>query len=143
MNNHRNHRLWLVAGVFLLLVTLLPVVSACDGGLFVAGTVYEWVDAPPDAKGDAYVDKPAPGDRIIEPVAGASVSVVFISESRSNAIKTDAKGIFKGNWVVAPGRYMVDFLVEKEGYHTVQGKFQHDGAKPSHGLTIFLVRREQ
>ena len=137
MNNHRNNRLWLLVGVVLILLTLLLTVSACDGGLGVEGTVYEWVDAPAGNNGEIYVDKAAPAGRMIKPVASASVAFSF------RTITTSENGTFERGWVVGPGRYMMDIKIEKEGYHTLKGEFNHDAtAGQSHLFAIFLVRKE-
>lgn len=140
MNNHRNNRLWLLAGVVPILVTLSLVFSACDGYLAVEGTVYEWIDAPAGANGEVYVDLDAPTDRIIKPVADAYVSLGPIDKS-AKSTKTDFTGAFKMSRMIGPKwQKTMAFLVEKEGYHTIKGKFQRQ--RVNHSLTIFLVRIE-
>ncbi len=135
MNNHRNNRLLLLAGMALILVILSLVVSGCSTLLRVSGTVYEWVDAPADTDGEVYVDMAAPTDRIIEPVASARLASVH------GAVTTSENGTFKESWVVSPGRRrMVDVKIEKEGYHTIKGVVALQALK-RHSFVIFLVRQ--
>lgn len=102
-----------------------------------SGTVYEWVDAPADTDGEVYVDMAAPTDRIIEPVASASVP--FLYYRRGKAVTTSENGTFVGYTGVFPRRGMRDVKIEKEGFHTIKGKFQYKGIK--HSFLIFLVRQ--
>ena len=137
MNNHRNSRLWRLAVVALILVILSLVVSGCSTKLIVSGTVYEWVDAPLDTDGEVYVDMAAPTDRIIEPVASASVPFLY----RLGAVTTSENGTFRESWVVPPGRLrMWDVKIEKEGYHTIKGVVALQALK-DHSFVIFLVRQ--
>ncbi len=134
MNNHRNNRLWLLAGMVLILVILSLAVSGCSTILIASGTVYEWVDAPADTDGEVYVDMTAPTDRIIEPVASVSLA------SFGGAVTTKT-GTFAKSWGVPPGRLrMVDIKIEKEGYHTINGAVALQAAK-KHSFVIFLVRQ--
>ena len=81
------------------------------------GKVYEWTDAPPGAVGEIYVDQEVPTNRITVTVPNANV---FFAR--------------------APGRYMMDIKIEKEGYLTLTGEFEHDGGGDKHRITIFLVK---
>lgn len=134
MNNHRNNRLWLLAGMALILVILSLVVSGCSTMLRVSGTVYEWVDAPADTDGEVYVDMAAPTDRIIEPVASARIASFYGATTSEN-------GTFAESWVVSPGRLrMVDVKIEKEGYRAIKGVVALQALK-RHSFVIFLVRQ--
>ena len=102
----------------------------------VSGVVYEWVDAPVDTDGEIYVDMAAPTDRIIEPVAGASVPFLYYGRG---VVTTSENGTFVGSTGFFPRRVMRDVKIEKEGYHTIEGEFQYEEIK--HSFVIFLVRQ--
>lgn len=120
-------------------ILILPVIflAGCDGGLSATGTVYEWMDAPPDFTGEIYVDVDPPSNRIIKPLSNSRVYLFW-----DEPVETDFKGAFSMHAVVAPGRYMMDIRVEKEGYVTLKNQFQHNGGGLiSHNISIFLARK--
>jgi hypothetical protein len=136
---HRNRKFLLLACLLLILIILPLVFSACiyDGYIDARGTVYQWVDAPEGTKGEIYVDINAPTDRELEPIADASVSFAIYKPTT-----TDSLGDFHFEYVCAPERYMMEIRVEKEGYQTLEAKFQHPGDDLRHTITIFLVSEE-
>jgi hypothetical protein len=120
------------------IIALLAILStSCDGLYSVNGVVYEWIDAPPDVKGEIYVDVDAPTNRNIIPIADAAVSFDIYVPT-----KTDNDGAFESGGTCAPFRYMMKVKIEKEGYKTLNGSFQHPSDEGfEHSMTIFLVRK--
>jgi hypothetical protein len=120
--------------IFIILLAIL--LTSCDGGFSVNGKVYEWVDAPSGAKGEMYFDVDAPTSRITNPISGVDVYFFQIPTT------TDIAGAFHESTMVAPGQYMMDIRVEKEGYFTLTGEFQHEGGSKLsyHDIVIFMVR---
>jgi hypothetical protein len=141
MNNHRQNRLLLLAGMSLVLVMLLFAVSGCDAALDVKGMVYEWVDAPADSNGELYINTEAPANRLIKPVADASV-VLSVSSGIKPNLTTDENGTFTWHNVLPAGLpRKVNVQIEKAGYTTITGGFQRDGV--NYSLVIFLVRNKE
>jgi hypothetical protein len=141
LNNHRHSRLWIAAGMSLILVMLLFIASGCDAALAVKGTVYEWVDAPAGSNGDLYINTEAPAGRMIKPVANASV-ILSVSSGIEPHLTTDENGSFAWQDVFPAGLpRKVNVQIEKGGYTTITGGFQRDNVHYS--LVIFLVRNKE
>jgi hypothetical protein len=127
--------------ILIFAISIAMLSTSCSGGLFADGTVYEWIDAPIGSTGEIYVDAGAPASRIIKTVPGA-----FISFSHSERpVLSDNAGAFHESVRVAPGGpYMMNIRVEKEGYFSLAGEFQHggrDGDGSKHRITFFMVRK--
>jgi hypothetical protein len=136
MSNHHNNKIWLLAGMALILVILPLMVTACDAVLKAEGTVYEWIDAPAGSDSEMYINTAAPAGRMIKPVANASVSFSIYSADNPR-VTTSANGTFSWNGLFAP-KSTLDIKVEKEGYRAIKKQFRRDDVLYS--FVIFLVR---
>jgi hypothetical protein len=139
----RKNRFLPIASILVILI-MLPVVLSTVGcpPVIFHGTVivYEWVDAPEGAIGEIYVDIEKPSDREVKPVADASV---FVSGKTQI---TDSQGVVTGEsyprFAPYDSLYMKDIRVEREGYKTLEAKFQDSSDRPGYGITVFLVTEE-
>lgn len=84
--------------IWLMILCSFPLfLTACDGYLSTDGVVYEWMNAPPDAKGHVYVDEQVPAGRIMLPVSGATVQFsIYVPAT------TDLAGNFTWGGTCAP-----------------------------------------
>lgn len=125
-------------GILLLLCLFTLPLFGCDGFISVKGTVYEWIDAPTGSTGDVYVDIEAPDNRFTKPIEGVIVNIYGLGPN----LKTDSEGTFKGGCTTAPTRFRARVEIEKEGYKSFTGYFQHpNGEDFEHTITVFLVTK--
>jgi hypothetical protein len=138
-----------ICGVLCVMI-LTFTLTACDGFLHVEGTVYEWINAPNDAKGQIYIDEAIPDSLTLEPVTDITVWFGFRGMPADESGKmfhpppvTNASGNFSGGWVVAPGNSTYTVSVDEEGYYSLVKDFAHNGGVGSKArlINIVLVRK--
>lgn len=111
------------------LLLLVLIIAGCDGDLAVSGTVYEWVDAPPTAHSEVYVDQPLPDNIPLIPVESANVTVTFKSwlDKGSNLnvahTITDVFGDFKTGGLADPAKNTYVVVINKAGYLEASAEF--------------------
>jgi hypothetical protein len=149
-----------------LLASLL--LTACDSFLHVEGTVYEWKNAPNDAKGQIYINQKPPQEYDLQPVQ--FVTLRFLTnehgwakpdENRKfrpllvygpdNHLDKEAVvrsvsyfGTFEGGWwVVGPGEYHMKIVVENANFYTIEQIFLFRGSEPGkYQFSVVLVRKK-
>ena len=124
---------------------------ACEGYLGAAGEVYEWVDAPPGAKGFAVIDASVPGQHRTTPLAGSQVLLEPWTPrdrpaadgpalSRRRTV-SDNDGRFRLGGAVRPGHYRATLSVRAAGFHQVEHVFDHN-RQTAHKVAVLLVREK-
>ena len=108
-----------IAGLF----SLVLFVAGCDGPLAISGTVYEWVDPPPTAHSQVYIDQTIPGNIQLSPIENANVTIFFKSTfDKGNTsyivmhARTDANGNFQQSGISDPSRKTYVVTVDEESY---------------------------
>jgi hypothetical protein len=151
--------------LFTCLILLSALLTGCDSTLDIKGRIFEWLDAPSNIKGDVYImnvsdfqnhnvhiNETPPQGYNLQPIPNVKVSFWYESKgeyfpirggyptSQSNVISSDTNGIFKEFWIVAPGKYNLKIIVEKDGYYPIERIFPFNGGDPgTFDFTVLLV----
>jgi hypothetical protein len=125
--------------------------TGCDGFLGIRGTVYEWVDAPSDSKGEIIIDQDVPEGRLLQPIDNVTVWFGFQGMPAEESGRrfhppsvTDSDGKFSGGWVVAPRKSTYTIRIDHDGYYPLVKDFTHNGGSTKEQIfNILLVRNQE
>lgn len=122
-----------------------------DGGIFVEGRAYEWVNAPPMTPSRIYVDELLMKDAKLVPLAGVRILLLHGGEYARRPIDettiwknerlSDPDGSFHVGGITAPEKFHAAIRAWKEGFSPAERVFLHD--KIQHTAVVVMVRTTQ
>jgi len=131
----------------ILLVALISL--ACDGSLWVEGSVYRWEKPPASARSLAIVDSSAPLPPDLQPLADARITIYHSPEYAHRTDETarlwrstatsESDGSFDTGGACTPGSYDMAVGATHDGCQSVFQTFRHSTRQPDTRMTIILV----
>jgi hypothetical protein len=122
-----------------------------DGGIFVQGRVYEWVNPPPNVTSRVHVDESLTDQVQLVPLAGVNVLLLHggdyarqrIDETTTwkNQRLSDENGSFRVGGLTSPEKFHAAIRVRKDGFLPAEKVFFHD--KLQHTAIVLTVRMNQ
>lgn len=119
-----------------------------DGAIHVTGAVYEWRNAPSDARSQVFVDESPPSDLDLAPLPAANVTLFHGADYGALPIDestiwkateyADEQGRFEIQDITSPCPFQAAIRVEKPGYEPVTKVFMHRAL--NHAAVVLMVR---
>jgi hypothetical protein len=130
-----------------LLLGVMSLLIACDGGVYLKGVVYRWVDPPPGASSKVFVDQAWALPVRLSPLADAEVTIYDSLEDARRGHpevgnwqkKSAADGSFDVGGTTAPGNHTMAVAVTRAGCSTVYGTYLNHGSGEPHTVAVVLV----